>query len=266
VRNSFEVFQSEDCRHIFSSKLLKDSLGVIGYGTNSEQLLEAVATGYSNNIIGTYGAENCRSIIHGFYVSNCQDCIGCDALKNSKYAVFNREYSKEDYEKIRDHIIQELTAQDLYGLIMPPELAPFAYNETVAQDNFPMTKEEVLAMGWRWEDDIQQTHGKETLLPENISDHIKDVNDSIKNDILYCTSCTRNYRITEQEFLFYRKMTIPIPRKCFYCRHQDRIVRRGPYKFWNRECVNCQKRVVTNYAPDRPEIVYCESCYQKEVI
>lgn len=266
VRDSFEIFQSEDCRYTFASKLIKDSIGTIGYGTNCQQLLECVATGFSNNVIGTYGAEHCTDSMYCFYTSNCQDCIGCDSLQNGKYAVFNKEYSKEEYEKIKAHIAQELTDLGIHGLIMPPEIAPFAYNETVAQDNFPLTKEQVLALGFRWEDDIQMTKGKETLQPEKIPDAIQDVRDSILNEVLKCIDCERNYKITTQELQFYRKMNLPIPRRCFYCRHQARVAARGPYKFWGRNCAHCNKAIVTNYAPERPEIVYCESCYQQEVI
>jgi hypothetical protein len=186
--------------------------------------------------------------------------------KHGKYAIFNYEYSKDEYEKIRAHIVEELKGLHLYGLIMPPELAPFGYNETVGQDNFPMTKEEAAKLGFRWEDDVQVTTGKETLHPENIPDHINDVQDSILNEILQCMHCKRNYRLTSQELQFYRKMKLPIPRKCFYCRHHDRVLRRGPYKFWDRQCHHCLKAIVTNYAPERPETVYCESCYQQEVL
>jgi hypothetical protein len=31
------------------------------------------------------------------------------------------------------------------GRVLPVTMSPFAYNETVAQEYFPMTKEEVLA-------------------------------------------------------------------------------------------------------------------------
>ncbi len=265
VHDSFEAAGAEDSKYLFSSKGVKDSLGIIGYGTQSEKLLEVVATGYSSNIVGTYAADNCRDILYGFYVKNCKDCVACDALKNGKYSVFNKEYSKEEYEKIREHIINELKEKDLHGLMMPQELAPFAYNETVAQENFPLTKEEILSQGFRFEDDIQKTEGKETIQPQDIPDHIKDVSDSITTEILACINCNRNYKITEQELLFYKKMNLSIPRKCFYCRHQDRIIRRGPYKFWDRNCAKCGKGITTNYAPDRPEIVYCEKCYQQEV-
>lgn len=265
VKESYEVFQSENCKYMFSTKLIKDSMDVIGYGTNCERLLDCVATGFSSNCIGTYGAENSQNILHGFYLKNCENCIGCDALSNGKYSVFNKQYPKDEYEKIREHIVKELTDLGIYGLMIPPELAPFAYNETIAQDNMPLTKEEALAQGFRWEDDIQKTEGKETLKPNEIPDHIKDVPDTFTKEILACMDCNRNYKITEQELMFYKKMVLPIPRKCFYCRHKDRVVRRGPYKFWNRNCAKCNKEIVTNYAPERPEIVYCEKCYQQEV-
>lgn len=266
VRDSFEVAHGEDCHYIFSSKFIKDSLGTTGYGTKSEKLLEVVATGYSSNVIGSYWAEHSSNILYGFYIANCQDCIGCDALKHGKYAIFNKEYSKEEYERLREIIIKELKEKDLYGLMMPPELAPFAYNETIGQDNMPLTKEEVLARGFRWEDDVQMTTGKETLLPENIPDHIKDVSDGITKEILKCVECERNYKITPQELLFYKKMVLSIPRKCFYCRHRDRIVRRGSFKFFDRKCSHCGKDTHTNLTTEVAPIMYCEQCYQQEVI
>lgn len=266
VVNSFEVAKSEDCHYLFSSKMIKDSLGTIGFGTKSEQLLEVVATGYCSNVIGSYWAENSNNIMYSFDLRNCNDCIGCDALRNGKYSIFNKEYSKEEYEDLKTHIVKELTEQGIHGLMMPVAIAPFAYNESIAQDNFPLTKEEALSQGFKWEDDIQMTKGKETLQPEEIPDQIKDVTDEITKEILKCITCERNYKITEQELLFYRKMNLPIPRQCFYCRHHDRIKRRGPYKFWERSCEHCGKDIMTNYSPERPEIIYCEKCYQQEVI
>jgi len=265
THNAFEATNAEDSKYVFSSKGVRDSVGTIGYGTQSEKMLEVVATGRCSNIIGTYGAENSQDILYGFYIRNCKDCIGCDALHHAEYSILNKQYSKEEYERLKAKIIAELTEQNLYGLMIPEELAPFAYNETIAQDNFPLTKEEVLSKGLRWEDDVQKTEGKETLRPEQIPDNIKDVWQEITKEVLRCTKCNRNYRITEQELQFYQKMNIPIPRMCFYCRHRERIVRRGPYKFWNRNCAKCDKGITTNYAPECPEIVYCEKCFQQEV-
>ncbi|MCM2339271.1 MAG: hypothetical protein NDI62_02340 [Burkholderiales bacterium] len=266
IHNSFEVAMSENCRYIFSSKLIKDSIGTIGFGTKSECLLEVVATGHSNNIIGSYWAENCSNILNSFDLRRCKDCIGCDALKDGQYAILNKEYEKDEYERLKNKIIDELIKDDMYGLIMSPEISPFAYNETVGQDNMPLTKEEALAQGFRWEEDIQMTTGKETMSPEEIPDHIKDIKDSVVNEVFKCIECDRNYKITMQELTFYRKMILPIPRRCFYCRHKGRIVRRGSFKFFNRNCSNCNKVCYTNLTEEVAPIMYCEKCYQKEVI
>ncbi len=266
VQNSFECLRGEDSSFQFGTKNIKDSSGVIGYGLNSEKLLECASVGHSSNMIGTVTTTDCRDIMYSSFLRNCHDCIGCDGLKNSEYCILNKQYSKEEYEDLKERITNELTKAGIYGLILPTEVVPFAYNETIAQDNMPLTKEETLAQGFRWEDDIQMTTGKETLLSENIPDHINEIKNEITKEILCCTKCQRNYKITEQELRFYRKMVLPIPRQCFYCRHRDRISRRGSFKFFLRKCSNCGKDTNTNLTEEIAPIMYCEKCYQQEVI
>ena len=164
-----------------------------------------------------------------------------------------------------------------YGEFFPIELSPFGYNETLAVEDVALTKEEGQKKGFNWQDDIQRTIGKETLLPENIPDSIDEVEDSILNEVLTCIDCKRNYKIVPNELIFYRKMKIPVPRRCFYCRHEARLKRRNPFKLWHRQCmcekinhhhhldIRCPNEFETSYAPDRPEIVFCEKCYQQEV-
>ncbi|MFA6190626.1 MAG: hypothetical protein WC711_03940 [Candidatus Staskawiczbacteria bacterium] len=265
VDNSFEVIGAENSKNIFSSRAIHNADGSIGFGTKSELFFNCLGSGFSSNIICSCSVSSSHNILYSFGLINCHDCMGCDSLKNSEYCILNKQYTKEEYEKLKENIVGELAKQGLYGLMIPSEFSPFGYNETLAYDNMPLTKEEAIAQGFRWEDDIQMTTGKETLQLGEISDHIKDVNSTITKEILKCISCERNYKIAEQELSLYKKMNIPIPRKCFFCRHQDRLRRRGPYKFWNRKCDHCGKEINTNYAPDRPEIVYCESCYNNEV-
>ena len=266
LSNCFEVTSGEDSKDCLGAKMFKDCNGVVGYAYKSELLLECASVGYANRVIASAFVDNGQNLEYCFAISSSKDCFGCDGLQKKEFCILNKIYSKEEYKKIREQIITELKSKDEYGLMISPALAPFAYNETIAQDNIPMTKLEANAFGLRWEDDVQMTKGKETLKQNEIPDYIKDVPDSITNEVLRCIQCDRNYKIIPQELLFYRKMNLPIPRKCFYCRHQNRIERRGPYKFWKRNCARCDKEITTNYAPDRPEIVYCESCYQKEVI
>jgi len=36
-------------------------------------------------------------------------------------------------------------------------------------------------------------------------------------------------------------------------------------KFYKKNCEKCDIDILSPYAPDRPEIVYCEKYYQQEV-
>jgi hypothetical protein len=266
LRYCFETTRCEDSKYLFSIKFSKDSYDLLGFGYDSELLLECVATGYSNRVIGGFWVENSQNIEYSSHIRSSQHCFGCDGLKNVKYCILNKRYSEEEYATMRENIIEELKRRGQYGLYAPPSVAPFGYNETVGQYNIPLTKKEVLAQGFRWEDDLQITRGKETMTPEQLPDHISDVAETIVNEVLVCVGCGRNYRITTAELQFYRRMVLPIPRRCFYCRYADRLCRRGPFKFYSRNCAKCEKGIQTTYAPNRPEIVYCEECYQREVI
>ena len=264
--NCFEASFCEDMRYSFSIKCAKDCADMIGHCRRSELLYNGVGVGAgSRKVIYSWWVESSQDVEYSFATRQSNNCIGCDTIKNGTFVILNKKYNKEEYQKIKDNIIKELKDKNIYGDFFPPELSPFGYNETIAQDNMPLTKEKVLKQGFRWEDDIQKTEGKETIKPEEIPDHVKDAPESLPNEIFVCVECDRNYRLIKRELEFYRKMVIPIPRKCWSCRFANRIVRRGPYKFWKRACAKCQKEITTNYAPDRSEIVYCEQCYQKEV-
>jgi len=265
VYNSMEALKSENSRFVFSVRETKDSMGIIGYGTQSELLLECVGVGNSSRVVGSVGVSHSSDIWYSFFLENCKNCIGCDYLKHAEYCILNKQYTKEEYEILQEHIRQELIEKGLHGLIMPQYLAPFAYNETVGQDNFPISRDQAIKTGLPWEDDIQETHGKETMKLFDLPDNIKDIKDSIINEIFACEMTGRNFRITMQELQFYRKMNLPLPHKSFFARHIDRLVRRGPYQLFDRNCAKCNKEIKTSYATDRPEIVYCESCYNNEV-
>lgn len=263
----FEAFGCEDCKYGFSIKLAKDCYDIVGRGIKSELLLETVAVGHGcSRVIGSWSGEGSHDIDYSFDMRGCSYCVGCVGLKHAEYCILNRKYSEDEYHAVRGKIIAELKEKRLYGSYLPAALCPFAYNETLAQENFPLTKAQAQGEGFPWEDDIPRTKDKETLTLEKIPDHIRDVPDSVVNETLKCVSCGYNYRIIPAELAFYKQMTIPLPRKCFNCRYLDRIRRRGPMRIFDRKCVKCAKDIKTTYAPDRPEIVYCESCYQSEVV
>ena len=202
------------------------------------------------------------------YTQHCHSSkhlFGCISLRNGEYCILNKQYSKEKYQDLKAKIIEHMKATGEYGEFYPASYSPFGYNETVAPEHYQLTKEDAIKNGFRWQDNIQRTVGKETVSPEHIPDSILEIQDSITSEVLACINCKRNYKIIPNEMLFYRQMHIPIPRRCFHCRHAARIKRRNPFKLWHRKCAKCDNEFETSYSPERPEIVYCEQCYQAEV-
>ncbi|GAH75117.1 unnamed protein product, partial [marine sediment metagenome] len=159
-----------------------------------------------------------------------------------------------------------------------------------AQEYFPLTKEEAEEQGYRWREPETKDY-KITIKPDDLSDHIKDVEDSILKETIGCEhagkcneQCTTAFKIIPQELQFYKKMNLPLPRLCPNCRHYQRLKQRNPLKLWHRQCMcdykvykntvehrhhpdgKCPNEFETSYAPDRKEIVYCEQCYNAEIV
>jgi hypothetical protein len=153
-----------------------------------------------------------------------------------------------------------------YGEFFPIEISPFGYNETVAQDYFPLLKETISDGGYNWVE-REKPEYQITCLAKNLPNHIKDTGEDILNFVIECELCKRPYKIIQNEFIFLKKFNLPLPRTCFECRHQERFKKVNLMKLWHRKCMKegCSNEFETSYAPDRPEIIYCERCYQQEV-
>ena len=285
LKNCFVAsLNSENCRYCDFIGTDKDCGDITMSGETQECYEGAILDHSQLNLFGIFSVKS-QDIRYTQHCHNCKHVIGCDALRNNNYCILNKQYTKEEYEKLLPKIIEHM--DDIpyidkkgniykYGEFFPAELSPFGYNETQAPEQFPLAREEALKEGFNWQDNTQRTTGKETIKPEDIPESIKDVDDKILNEILSCIECKRNYKIVQNELIFYRKMDIPIPRRCFYCRHANRVKRRNPFKLWHRQCVcdkknhlhgtkKCEVEFETSYAPDRPEIVYCEDCYKQEI-
>ena len=156
--------------------------------------------------------------------------------------------------------------EGVYGDFFPKELSPFGYNEACVEEQFPLSKEEALAQGFKWEDTPRGTYGKETKKWSEVSalkNELEELGTNAKNEIFACVECDKNYKIIEHEIALYTKLHVPFPRTCPECRHISRFIARGPNKLFDRKCANCSATFKTNYSPDKPEILYCESCYNK---
>ncbi len=284
TKNSFTCNNIDNGKYLFNIKESKDVMDYTYWGKGSELMYECNSVGMQCSNI-RFSSESWSSLINAEYCHNCFSSsylFGCVGLKNKKYCILNKQYSKEKYEelvlKIKNHMddmpyIDNVGRVIRYGEFFPSNITPFAYNETIAQEYFPKTKEEAIKAGFKWKD-IDKKNYIPTIMGDKLPKDIKDADENIINEIIGCIhmgdcghQCTVAFKITSDEFQFYKNNGIPLPEMCPNCRHYSRLNERNPVKLWHRSCMKegCTNEFETSYAPDRPEIVYCERCYQNEV-
>ncbi|MEK7219247.1 MAG: hypothetical protein AAB687_01065 [Patescibacteria group bacterium] len=283
THNSFSSLLTEDSKYLFYCKNgVKDCYDTSFQGFNSELLYE-IAHGFGGSN-GAFGIRNFNNQ-DSRYNEECHDCVnlfGCEGLRKKQYCILNKQYSKEEYENVKNKIIKDMMERGEYGEFFPIKLSPFAYNETIAQEYFPLTKEESLSKNYEWKDDENRNY-KIDIKTENIPDKIQEINENILNKVIACEheggckeQCTEAFKIVPEELKFYKRMNLSLPRLCPNCRHFQRIRQRNPLKLWHRTCMcekenhfqgagKCEVEFETSYAPERPEIIYCEKCYQQEI-
>ncbi len=273
----YESKGSEDCKRLLCSKLCKDSQDLFGFGYDSQLLYESVGSGLSTQVVFSWICETSNDSYYCMQCASLDHCFGCVSLRHKKYCIFNKQYTKEEYEELVPKIIEKMRATPLrssdgssagqeWGEFLPWSMSPFAYNETVAQEFLPLTKKEALGYGFHWNDAPPPVPAATKTIPaSSLPDSLTDVPDDILNWAITCEKTEKPFKLTKQELDFYRTHHLPVPHFHPDERHRLRMALRNPCKLWSRTCAKCQKKIQTTYAPDRPEIVYCEECYMKEV-
>jgi len=104
MKNTYLCFNAtfmEDCGYCCNGSILKNCFDLTSC-YNSEFCYDNVRVDKSYHTIGSVSSENCVDVWFSKNCVGCTDCFGCVNLRNSKYMIFNQEYSKEDYfEKIK---------------------------------------------------------------------------------------------------------------------------------------------------------------------
>ncbi len=280
AKNSSIIWMWKDCMDVFSIGLLEMSYEFCSWWLN-----------WYKNIFSQL-CYWCRDV---YYSSNChysKNLFWCEWLKNKEYCILNKQYTKQEYDELVPKIIEYMQSSWEWWEFFPSSISPFWYNETVAIEYFPLTKEKAKTKWFKWSDYEPPKPNVDKIIPaEKLPYDIKDIPDDILNWAIMPTSQNNNtvgnedirsyiitdeninplqaiqkpFRIIKQELDFYRKHNLPIPRKHPDQRHLERMKLKNPRKLFDRKCDKCKDNIKTTYAPDKKEIVYCEKCYNEVV-
>ncbi|MBI2623140.1 MAG: hypothetical protein HYW65_01010 [Candidatus Liptonbacteria bacterium] len=270
VRDSYLIRASENLRYVQYSQVpsSKDCYDSSLIGCNAEQLYESAVCGWgASNIKFCWECwDSAANMEYCLYCNTSSDLFGCAGVQKKQYCILNKQYEKNEYEKMRTKIIEHMNKMPYivksqipssksqtspndqnskyetreiaytYGEFFPPEFSPFAYTHTISPDHFPLSKDEAQALGFRWIN-ANPTEYQTTKNAADIPDAIENLLDDVLKEILKCATCGRAYRIIEPELQFLKQLGVPAPRSCVDCRHNDRISQRNRAVFYDRKCM-----------------------------
>ncbi|MBI4253342.1 hypothetical protein HY623_04185 [Candidatus Uhrbacteria bacterium] len=274
IRNSFFINNSENCGDCF--RLIwhsKDNYRA-SYGATVEGSFSSIALPFTSYAVGSFLSEHCSFISYCAFCQNTDNALGCVALRKKKFCILNTQYSEDEYASLTSKIIQDMKDRGEWGEFLSPSYSQHGYNETLAHEYFPISKEEAAAKGWQWQDEQKGARGRETISLEKIPDASDHVDESFTREILACAECGANFKIIKKELARLTLFHIPIPHSCPDCRFTLRSRRSFIPFLYHRACMcaenhtfhadrSCSTEFETTYRPDGKDIVYCHPCYQE---
>src|SRR3989339_326610 len=265
IENSFLVHDSESCVNSSNVRNAKDCLDIASFGViSNESCYSCCAIGLQ--VMNLKFCTCCFSGAHDleYCIQNISshDCFGCIGGTKNEYKILNKQYTEEEYKETVAKLKEKMKERGEYGQPQPQSLNPFAYNESIANMIMPLTREEAEKLGYKW---------KEKKIPEVPQDKIYQPKDSIsdenwediKGKFVICEKSKRPFKIIEQEFNFYKKYNIPLPRIHPEVRMLDRYPSDLLFNLHDAKCSNCQENLQTSM-PESDEVL-CEKCYQEAV-
>jgi hypothetical protein len=260
----YDVTDSQDCRNVHVGIQVKDLFDCCNMYLKCELCYEVLGAIETFNVAYCLFLFHSRDMLCCEYCFFCSDCFGCVGLTRKRHCIYNRQYTEEEYNRLVPQLIERMQERGEWGKFFPPSCSPFGYNETLAQEYLPLTKEEAIARGFLWREMKDAPPQVSKVIPgAKLPDTIDAVPDEVLQWAITSERSGRPFRIVRQELDFYRRLQLPLPHLHPDERYDDRTALRNPRRLWNRECSHCKKPVESTFSPDRPETILCEVCYRE---
>lgn len=263
VKNAVNCFDvegpAEDIKDVMLGGWgLKDALSCDHVGHKLEMLYEILGSiGSYNCALGTFYWDSKDILYSDMVVNNCRQLFGCTGMRKSEFCILNKQYTEKEYFEMKALIIEHMKNTGEWGEFWPMQDSMWCYNETVANDYFPLSKEEILARGLKWFDEEKVEIGSGDAVPDSIDE----VSENILGATFICDESGRPYKINETELKFCKRLNIPIPHHAPETRNMTRFNSRLPRRSFERKCDKCGLAILSSYGPERKEKVYCEKCF-----
>jgi hypothetical protein len=261
--NCFSWEKSQNCRNQLRGMKTKDSIDQT-FTWNTE------VSGDNSGVFGGYDIKHSSwsDARYSEYLDNCVEveyCFGCVGLRKKKYCILNKQYTKEEYGRLRESIIADMKQRNEYGKFLPYSMGLCEYNFSTGMIYFPnTTKEEILSRGGYWlDEDMSSTDGTSSL---NIPDSIMETDAEISSQALICHKTKYRFNISQDEYLFHQRKKLALPRNHFDFRTLEKIKKMAIIKAYPYKCFYCKKDIMAYYPPEWGyQKIACEDCYKQNI-
>src|SRR3989344_4358220 len=124
--NCFSWEKSQNCRNHIRGTDSKDSIDQTFSWQNE-------VSGNNSGVFGGFQIKHSSWYDGRYseYLDNCVEveyCFGCVGLRKKKFCILNKQYTKEEYEKLRAQIVKDMQKGGEYGKFSPYSLGLCDYN------------------------------------------------------------------------------------------------------------------------------------------
>lgn len=106
----FDAAYDENCAYLYDSFYCKTSYDLTYVALGTELTYQAVDSATLFNCSFAVHASNCQDSTYLFNCFNVKNSLGCVGLRNKEYCILNRQFTKEEYEKLSSQIISQINA------------------------------------------------------------------------------------------------------------------------------------------------------------
>jgi hypothetical protein len=246
--NNYITEYSQDCINGSSLRHCKDCLDFDLWGDPGELCYHTMSCGYN-----VYGLKmcfecwnDCRFLTYCDSCPSSEYCFGCVGLKHRKYCILNKQYTPEDYKKLEERIISDMSKSGEWGQFFPPYCSSHALNNSMCHEYFEIDKPLAKKLGFTWMDKSSEFQYDPTKVYKGsmISQDVK--YEDIKDKVFLCSQTGKPYDIQKRELQILQQKKLPLPDKHWRVRMEERAEKFiFPWKLERRMTMDTKQEVLS---------------------
>lgn len=214
--NCFLFQNSEDCVNCIRWYLNKFNVDTLSNLKTEFVYYSCLAQDWCYNLKFCYNVINTKNSEYCAHMLNCKDCFACCGLVWKSYCILNKQYSKEEYEKLVWKIKEYIQKTWEYWKFFPWYFAANSYDESLSWYHFPLSIEEQKKQWFRIR--ISEERRNEWYLSvENVPDNSQNVSNDICKNVYWDDIAKKPFQIKDFDIVFCKKQKVPLPNS-FYIR------------------------------------------------